>query len=290
LVVDAIDSPARAAGATRNPTILASEWAQYPLNTESLGKGEGDMKAESHDRFIRGLIGTDNSPLLKYVRLIVHVTVDTDALAIFLASAATRSRLAGSCAAVINDPCQSMVALEATVGPRGNQQVERMVSVPANLFHAILSSMGIEEDTAAAEVAISSLITLWALAGCDFCEYKYARISEMTVSLIQYITEHGTAPLEPILDHSTAKLVSGALLAVWRRAAQGCTAMVSNGTGKKVRVGVPSPTDEQLCNAIWAGLYWRNRPPPESEVANWHFHVNGVSSETPPPEDIVVSG
>lgn len=289
LVVDSLDSPKRAAGAIRNPTIVASEWVQYPLNTDSLGKGEGDMKAESHDRFIRGLIGNPASPLLKYIRVIVHVTVDTDAIAIFLASTATRARMANSYESVVDEHCQSMVALEATVGPRGNQRVERMVCAPGNMYNSITSSMGIDANAVDAEVVIASLITLWALAGCDFCEYRYGRVSEMTTALSEYILKNGTGPLATILDYSTAKSASGALMAVWRRAAEGCLAMGTNGAGKRMRVAVPPPTDAQICNALWAGLYWRNNPPPETEVGEWHFHTDTVSSETPAPQEVCIA-
>lgn len=286
LVIDAIGSSTRAANAVRKTAILSSHIDQFPENRHSLHHGEGDLKAESQDRFIRQHIDAIHSPLLCDIRVILHATVDTDAFAIFLGSVAVTAHARCSTMqpvdayrSVLSDKCQSLLALEAIVGPRGNQHAEHLVMCPSNLYHAMTTRMGVHDDPVASDIAIAALITLWALAGCDFCTYKHGKIQQLTESLLVYLIEYSTTPFEGLLHHSTAKSASGALLAVWRRSALGLYAMTLH-NGKRTRTVAPPPTDAQLSNAIWTGLYWRNAAPPEGDLENWHFHPEGVSDTT----------
>ena len=287
LVVDAVGDTLRPAHAPRDAQMLCSAPEAYAVNLEALAQGEGDLKAEAHDRHIRMLLHDSPHELLSDVRVLMHSTVDTDAIAIFLASTATRARQAcveleptEAYNGVITNECQSLIALEAVVGPRDEKRIEYFVCAPANLYSTFCKRMHVVGDPVAAETAVAALTTIWALAGCDFCAYRYGRLSLFTEELITYISSYGTEPFAGLLCHTTAKHASGALLAVWGRASTRYYALTTTAEdGKRRRGTAPSPTDDQLTHAIWASLYWRNAQPPDVDAELWGFYVSGVSSE-----------
>lgn len=248
------------------------------------------MKAESHDRHLRQLLTASPHELLTDIRVIMQVTVDTDAIAIFLASTATMTRRAcetlrpeAAFHTAMTQNCQTLLALEATVGPKGASQKEHLVCAPTTLYTAICKRMGITNDPFAAEIAIAALLAVWALSGCDFCLYRYGRLSVFTDELCKYISAHGTGPFSGIVHHKTAKDASAALLAVWRMAVTTYSVMINIDGAKRHRGEAPPPTDDQLSHAIWASLYWRNEHPPDDDAESWGFYGSGVTSETTKP-------